>query len=236
MLSKKSTETLGLHLLVCAVALTLTVGVSGCGSSGNDTSSSAAPKEEAEASAEEREADSIAGTTEDAAEPEAANEVAEEEAPQSNVVEAKLNETISTDEYDLTFTESYWDAADEEGSWVYMQGDNITRSMSMDPGTQVFVVRASVTSKAASAIQPAFNCRGEAHINGKYEYNVRATNVNGVYDVEPFETAEVLIYIEVPQAMKDQFEDIDIKWGFTVDDTYPQSLDDLYEVYDLYFK
>ena len=170
------------------------------------------------------------------AEKEAAGEVAEEEAPQSNVVEAKLNEAISKDDYDLTFTECFWDETDEEGKWVYASGDSITRSMLLDPGTQVFVVRASITSKATSTIQPSLNYRGAATINGKYEYDVRATSTNGVFDIAPFETQEVLIYVEVPQAMKEQFEDIDIKWGFTVDDTYPQKLDDVYEVYDLYFK
>ena len=155
---------------------------------------------------------------------------------ETKTVEAHLNEAISTEEYDLEFVDAHWEAADGEGKWLYFDGGSIKRSMSLAPDAQVFVVRATITNKAATAIQPSWLCKGTALVNNKYEYDVRALSESGTSDITPLETADVLVYVELPQAMKDQFEDISIKWGFTVDDTYPQSLDELYEVYDLYFK
>lgn len=136
----------------------------------------------------------------------------------------------------MEFKESYWDTADAEGSWIYSQGNHVTRSMKLAANAQVFVVRASVTNKATSAIMPSWSCKGTAIANDKYEYEVKATSESGSSEIAPLETADVLLYVELPQAMKDQFKSINITWGFTVDDTYPQTMDDLYEVYDLYFK
>ena len=206
----------------------------GCSSGGNTSTSSAAEESQSSAqasSSEEQSANAISSSKS-----EASDQAAAESEESSKAVKAKLNKAIETDEYDIVFTESYWDAADSDGSWVYSQGDHVTRSMKLAANAQVFVVRASITNKATSAIRPALNCRGTALANDKYEYEVKATSESGTSDIAPLETANVLLYVELPQAMKDQFKNIDVQWGFTVDDTYPQTLDDLYEVYDLYFK
>lgn len=216
------------------MAFAIAFAVAGCSSGGasSDDSGSADATAEESQEQEEREADSVSGA-EDEGDGEETEEVEEE--PASEAVEAHLNEAISTEEYDIEFVDAHWEEADSEGKWVYYKGDHITRSMSVAADSHIFVVRATITNKAAAAIQPSFYCRGEALVNNKYEYDVMALSESGTSDISPLETADVLLYVEIPPAMKDQFEDIDIKWGFSIDE-YPQSLEEVYEVYDLYFK
>ena len=102
---------------------------------------------------------------------------------------------------------------------------------------QIFIVRAKITNKYTSAIKPTSYFEGLAVANDKYEYEVDVKEAeSGGYEIAPLETREVYIYVALPEAMKDQFENIKIDWGFDPKAEHLPLEDGAYEVFELYFE
>ena len=232
-------KTLKVHqaMLLWVVAIVSSVALAtmlaGCGGAAGGSTAPAAEEQQGtpsgEIASEEQE-------TESEPEEEVEPEPEPEETPAVTTVE--LGQTYSNDDYDITFEEAYWDAANEEGSWKYYDGGSISYSLGgFDPNGPIFIIRTEITNKYTSAISPSWLFEGKAIVNGKYEYEVKVEESEASWtEIAPLETKEIYIYVAIPEAMKNQFENIKIDWGFDPKAESRPLKEGAYEVFELYFE
>ena len=156
--------------------------------------------------------------------------------PGQKVVELALNEPVSTDDYDLVFTEAYWESPNEKGNWVYYEENGFTISTKVDEGSVLYLLRGTFTNKGTKACKLGVVSTGKAIFNNKYEYDTKTQLVSNKYEVEALQTKDFYVYVMVPQTMKDQYENAEIKWGLDTSSEYASKLEKLPVIYDMLFK
>lgn len=156
---------------------------------------------------------------------------------ETKAVEVKLGEQVSTDKYDFTISEFYWETIGEHGIIVYgsEDGPSFTSAGGLE-GDVAFIVKGTLTNKMDSALN-INNVLGDSVINGDIEekmaFRVRAEKADMI---APHETEEFILFIEASPALQDSFKFADVAIGFTFGASRAKELEDCDEVYSIHLE
>ncbi len=128
----------------------------------------------------------------------------------------KINQTVTTDEYEFTITDCYWSDAvyppDTSGAYNYYSGES---------GKHFFIVHARIKNLAGYAYILSHRTTVSFEFNGKYQYAGNtytavdnATKVDQSVPIDPLETVNLYICSLVPDEIMDGFDSVQVAWSF----------------------
>lgn len=221
--AKKNLLTLNACIVAFILCCVTTSALVGCGGSASDEGASMSSEQESNVSSEVSEKEEA-----DASEEELAT-----------VTQAEIGQTYSTEDYDITFEEAYWDSANEEGVWHLPPEPTgqVYGNAGFSPNAPLFIVKTKITNKYTSPITPKWYYAGKALVNDKYEFNVEVENSSLTWtEIAPLETKEIFIYVTLSEDAKAQLENIKIDWGFDPAAKSSPIKEGSYVTYELFFE